>query len=84
VRKWSREAVRDFIVALHRELFDAMPEVRSVGLADGMAALEANFVGVHRGEFAGIAPTGASARVPYCVFYDVGEQGITALRPTCQ
>jgi hypothetical protein len=42
----GREAVRDFIVALHKELFDAKPEVRSVGIADGMAALEADFVGV--------------------------------------
>src|SRR3954468_24249953 len=58
----GREAVRDFIVALHREFFDAKPEVRSVGIADGLAALEADFVGVHRGEFAGIAPTGASVR----------------------
>jgi predicted ester cyclase len=76
----GREAVRDFIVALHKELFDAKPEVRSVGIADGMAALEADFVGVRKGEFVGIAPTGASVRVPYCVFYDVGEEGITAVR----
>ncbi len=76
----GREAVRDFIIALHKELFDARPEVRSVGIADGLAALEADFVGVHTGEFAGIAPTGAAVRVPYCVFYDVDEDGITALR----
>ena len=76
----GREAVRDFIIALHKELFDARPEVRSVGIADGLAALEADFVGVHTGEFAGIAPTGAAVRMPYCVFYDVDEDGITALR----
>ena len=76
----GRAAVRDFIIALHRELFDAKPEVRSVGIADGLAALEADFGGVHTGEFAGIAPTGAPVRVPYCVFYDVDEGGITALR----
>ena len=76
----GREAVRDFIVALHSQLFDAKPEVRSLGIADGLVGLEADFVGVHTGEFAGIAPTGAAVRVPYCVFYDVGEDGITALR----
>jgi predicted ester cyclase len=76
----GRDAVRDFIVALHRELFDAKPEVRSVAITDGLAALEADFVGVHTGEFAGIAPTGAAVRVPYCVFYDMDEDGITALR----
>ncbi|HWH99199.1 MAG TPA: ester cyclase [Propionibacteriaceae bacterium] len=76
----GREAVRDFIVALHGELFDAKPDVRSVAITDGLAALEADFVGVHTGEFAGIAATGAAVRVPYCVFYDIGEAGITALR----
>jgi predicted ester cyclase len=76
----GREVVRDFIVALHKELFDARPEVRNVVIADGLVALEADFVGVHTREFAGIAPTGAAVRVPYCVLYDVGEDGITALR----
>ena len=76
----GREAVRDLIISLHKELFDGKPEVRNVAIADGLAALEADFVGVHTGEFAGIAPTGAAIRVPYCVFYDVGEAGITALR----
>lgn len=76
----GREAVRDFIVALHGVLFDAKQEVRSVAITDGLAALEADFVGVHTGEFAGIAATGAAVRVPYCVFYDIGEDGITALR----
>jgi steroid delta-isomerase-like uncharacterized protein len=76
----GREAVRDFIVALHVQLFDAHPEVRSVTVADGTAALEADFVGVHIGEFAGVPATGARVRVPYSVFYDVSDQGITALR----
>jgi steroid delta-isomerase-like uncharacterized protein len=76
----GREAVRDFIVALHVHLFDAHPEVRSVTIADGTAALEADFVGVHTAEFAGVPATGADVRVPYSVFYDVSEEGITALR----
>ena len=76
----GREAVRDYIVALHRQLFDAHPEFKKMAISDGLAALEADFVGVHTGEFAGIAPTGASVRSPYCVFYDVGDEGITALR----
>jgi predicted ester cyclase len=76
----GREAVRDFIVALHSELFDARPEVKSVATADGIAALEADFVGTHTGEFAGIPATGVALRVPYSVFYDVTDDGITALR----
>ena len=76
----GREAVRDFIVALHKELFDAHPELKQVIIGDGIAALEADFVGTHTGEFAGIAPTGASSRVPYSVFYDLTNDGISALR----
>ena len=76
----GREAVSAFIVALHRQLFDAHPEFKKMAISDGLAALEADFVGVHTGEFAGIAPTGASVRAPYCVFYDVGDEGITSLR----
>ena len=76
----GREAVRDFIVAMHRKVFDGHPEVRSLAIADAVVALEADFVGTHTGEFSGIAPTGAAVRFPYCVFYDVDESGIKALR----
>lgn len=76
----GRDAVRDFIAALHTQLFDARLEVRSVIVGDGSAALEAEFVGVHTGEFAGVPATGADVRAPYSVFYDVTDRGITALR----
>ena len=76
----GREAVRDFIVALHKELFDAHPELKEVIVGDGIAALEADFVGTHTGDFAGIAPTGAPLRVPYSVVYDLTDDGISALR----
>jgi predicted ester cyclase len=76
----GREAVRDYIVSMHRKIFDAHPEVRSLAIADGVAAVEADFVGIHTGEFAGLAPTGAAVRIPYSVFYDVNDEGISALR----
>jgi ketosteroid isomerase-like protein len=76
----GRDAVRDFIVAIHTQLFQARPEFKGVTVGDGHATLEADFVGTHTGEFAGIAPTGAELRVPYAVCYDVADGQITALR----
>lgn len=76
----GREAVKDFIVALHTQLFDASPELVSIEFADGTAGLEAVFVGTHTAEFAGVPATGAAVRLPYSVFYDVSDGKIVALR----
>lgn len=76
----GRDAVRDFILAMHTQAFDAAPEVKSMTVGDGMAVLEAVFVATHTGEFAGLAPTGAAVRLPYVVVYDVAAERITALR----
>lgn len=76
----GRAAVRDYIVALHTQIFDAHPEFKAWGNVDGYAFVEADFVGTHIGDFAGIAPTGAAVRVPYSVAYDVVDAGISALR----
>jgi ketosteroid isomerase-like protein len=76
----GREAVRDHILLFHTRLFDATPEVRTLTVGEDTAVLEADLVGVHTGELAGIAPTGARVRLPYCIAYDLGEEGITACR----
>ena len=76
----GRDAVRDHIVALHSELFEASPELRSLAVADGIASLEADFVGKHVAEMAGVPATGAEVRLPYAMFYDVEGGSITALR----
>jgi predicted ester cyclase len=76
----GRDAVRDFIVAFHTQAFHARPEIKALTVGDGKATLEADFVGTHAGEFAGVAATGAQLRVPYCVCYDVDGDRITALR----
>ena len=76
----GRQAVRDFIVGFHTQAFSARPEVRRVHVGEDFAVLEADFVGTHTGFFAGIEPTGASLRVPYCVVYDVTGDEITAVR----
>jgi steroid delta-isomerase-like uncharacterized protein len=76
----GRDEVRDFIIALHTQLFEASPEVVNVTFADGVAGLEAVFVGTHAAEFAGVPATGAAVRLPYSVFYDVSEGKILTLR----
>ena len=76
----GREAVRDFIIALHSQLFDASPELVSTEFADGVAGLEAVFVGTHTAEFAGVPATGATVRLPYSMFYDISGGKIVALR----
>jgi steroid delta-isomerase-like uncharacterized protein len=76
----GRDAVRDFIVALHTKLFDASPEFGRVVCDDGAAALEATFVGKHIAEFAGVEATGADVRLPYSVFYEIEAGKMTALR----
>ena len=49
----GRQAVTDFIVALHSEMFDAAPELRSLAFADGVAALEAVFAARHIADLRG-------------------------------
>jgi steroid delta-isomerase-like uncharacterized protein len=76
----GRQAVKDFIVALHSQWFQASPELRNVTADDGVAAIEAVFAGTHTAEFAGIPATGATVRLPYAVSYDITAGKIQALR----
>jgi predicted ester cyclase len=76
----GREAVRDYIVALHTAIFDARPVIRGTFTGDGVALLEADFVGRHIGEIGGVAPTGRDVKVPYCVVYDIQGERISVLR----
>jgi predicted ester cyclase len=76
----GRAEVRDLIVALHTQFFDARPELVGVVVGDDSAMLEARFIGTHVAEFAGIPATGADVDVPYCVAYDISGGLITALR----
>jgi len=76
----GREPVRDFLTWMHTHAFDARPKVRTLLVGDGQAALEADFVGTHTGEFLGMPATGKSVQVPYCVVYDLRDDKIAALR----
>jgi len=74
------EAVADYIRVFHTVLFDALPRVKSLVVAGDFACLEADFVGRHTAELAGIPPTGAEVDVAYCVTYGLSDAGITWLR----
>jgi predicted ester cyclase len=76
----GREPVRDFLSWMHTQAFDAHPKVKTLVVGDGQAALEADFVATHTGEFLGIVATGKSVQVPYCVVYDLQHEKIAALR----
>jgi steroid delta-isomerase-like uncharacterized protein len=76
----GRDAVVGFIDALHNGAFDGRMEVRNLVATDGTGLLEADFVGTHRGEFAGVPPTGVEVRIPYAVVYDLAGGSITAVR----
>jgi len=76
----GREAVQDFLAWMHTQAFDARPRVKTLVVGDGQAVLEADLVGTHTGEFLGMAATGKSVQVPYCVVYDLWDDKIAALR----
>lgn len=76
----GREAAGQLIRYMHEGAFDARVELKNLLTDDGKAAIEADFVGTHIAEFAGIQPTGRAVRVPYSVVYDLRDDLISALR----
>jgi predicted ester cyclase len=79
-RAEGREAAEQLIRYVHEIAFDARPELKNLLVDDGKAAIEADFVGTHAAEFAGIQPVGREVRVPYSVIYDLRGDKISALR----
>jgi len=81
-RAVGREAAEQQIRYMHESAFDARPEVKNLFLdaAAERAAIEADFVGTHTGEFAGVAATGRAVRVPYTVVYDLRGDLISEFR----
>jgi predicted ester cyclase len=76
----GKAAVEGMIRYLHEQAFDGAAELKGLLVDGDRAALEADFVGRHIGEFAGIAATGRDIRVPYSVHYSLANGRITALR----
>jgi len=72
----GREAVGKMLHYIYHVAFDAHAEITNTIVTYDKAVLEANFVGKHIGEFAGIQPTGKNVKVPLCVTYDLEESGL--------
>ena len=76
----GRDAVRDLIIGMHTGAFDAHPELVGLVTGDGVAMLEAVFIGRHVETWEGVPATGRDVRVPYAMAYDVAGGFITQLR----
>jgi predicted ester cyclase len=74
------EGAEQMIRYIHEQAFDARPELKNLLVDEDKAAIEADFVGTHTGEFAGVQPTGRAVQAPYSVFYDLRANQITKLR----
>ena len=70
------EAIARMLRYIYHEAFDAHLEGASTIFTDGKAVLEAEFVGRHIGEFAGVPATNRDVRVPLCVVYDLEHDRI--------
>src|SRR4029077_16437755 len=76
----GRDAVRRTITFVHEEAFRTAIEVKSLVCDGGHAAIEAEFVGTHVGEFEGVSPANRAARLAVGGVYDVKDDQITTFR----
>ena len=74
------EGVSQSLNYIYHVAFDARFELRNLIVDGGIGAAEADFVGEHIGEFAGIRPTHKQVRVPVCVVYEVEDEKIKRAR----
>jgi predicted ester cyclase len=75
----GRDRAGQLIRYVHENAFDARAEVKNLLVDEGKTTIEAEFVGTHTGEFAGIQPTGRAVRMPYSVPYDLRGDKISGL-----
>ena len=71
----GREAVGQMLHHIYHVAFDAHAEITNTIITENKAILEANFIGKHIGEFAGVPATQKEVNVPLCVVYDL-ENGL--------
>lgn len=76
----GRDGVGQMLNYIYHVAFDATAETKNIIVADGKAVFEAEFVGRHIGEFAGIPATNKNVRVPLCVVYDLENDRINRAR----
>jgi len=74
------EGVSQSLNYIYHVAFDARFELTNLIVEGGIGAAEAQFVGQHIGEFAGIPPTHKHIRVPLCVVYEVENDKIKRAR----
>jgi len=74
------EGVSQSLNYIYHVAFDARFELTNLIVDGGIGAAEAEFVGEHIGEFAGIPPTHKQVRVPLCVVYEVEDEKIKRAR----
>jgi hypothetical protein len=67
----GREAVKQMLHYIYHVAFDARADIKNIVITEDHALLEANFIGRHIGEFAGLQPTNKEVTVPLCVSYDL-------------
>lgn len=74
------EEVKQMLNFIYHVAFDAHAETKNLILTETNAVFEAEFVGKHIGEFAGIPATNKSVRIPLCVVYDIEKDKIKSAR----
>lgn len=70
------EGVSNLLNYVYHIAFDAEAEVKNLIFTENRAVFEADFVGKHIGEFAGIPATNKNVRIPLCVVYDLERDKI--------
>lgn len=74
------EEVLNMLNYVYHVAFDAEAELKNLIVEGNRAVLEADIVGTHIGEFAGIPATNKNVRVPLCVVYDFENNQIKRAR----
>jgi predicted ester cyclase len=72
----GRQAISEMLHYIYHVAFDAEAVVTNTVITDKNALLEANFVGKHISEFAGIPATNKQVNFPLCVTYDLNKDGL--------